>query len=1205
MKILCLSYFHTAPGEGYVMQIQDYDIILNSLQLTGIYVIREDNHQILYFNQRVKDVTPNVELGMVCHDLWKDACSNCPLPLIEGNKEGRSTIYDTPFGRSAEVTANRIVWQYSIPAFIISVTPHMENADYTYNIILKANLTTNRYNVVKSPVKQHMDFVHKYPILSELFTKYANSGHIHSNDIDSFLEFTQIEHLQKELKNPTKAITFTYRHKSGQDDYRWHAIEIIPDYDYSENHQTVIIYCKDIHDIYSKGLALEELNTRNREIIESLGEMNFAIYVIDLNTGMMNPVRAANDIGNVDGWEIMNWDNILTDSVNNLYHPDYRDKILQMYSLKALRQAQKDGKQNTELLCQRMIQSSYHYVSVTTYFHKTSYGNDFVVMAIQDMDKRARQEIRQSQDDIYIAALIKSRYDNMCTVDLNTGICEQMYLKDTDKLDNTIRGDYNLFIQKAIDSGRVCEEDIAVFQDYLLLDNLRKRAEDDDDSVETIFEYRMKTPKFVWLQVQILFVHQNNGVIANILSRDITERKLKEAEEKKEKQDWSYIINSMSSMFFATYYIDLDTDTFRIIKQTSKSGNILSITQNYNEAISTYSQHSVHPDDREEYMETLGRPNLLNSLSLHHPFVAIEYQRIKKKHNVTKGNGWIRATVILIETKNNIPTKALYVEQDVTESKRKEEKELKLLREAYEAANQANASKSDFLSRMSHDIRTPLNAIIGMTTIAKSHLEDQARISDCLDKIMVSSKHLLSLVNEVLDMSKIESGKLELSEEKFNLSDLIQNVLTMIRPSLQDKQHKLEFHTANVEHDEVIGDSSRLQQIFMNILGNAVKYTPDGGRLKIEVTEKSSILYDRSCYEFIFEDNGIGMSEEFLSHIFDPFGRAEDTRINKIEGTGLGMTITQNLVRLMNGNIDVESKVNEGSRFIVTIYLKRQNTITPDMKLFKDLLVLVIDYDRDSLKSSCSVLEDIGIKTEKIDDENAVIKRIQKAEDAGESFFAVIIDQKLQSYDGIHLAEKIKKEFGQKSPAAIVSIQDWDNTKADTHYEGVDGLISKPLFKSRLMYLFKNIIEKENKKIPDKEETSPKEIFEGKRILLVDDIEINREIGVEIIGTTGITVETASNGKEALDKFEEMEEGYYNLIFMDIQMPVMNGYEATKAIRKSKKADAERIPIVAMTANAFTEDMIASKRAGMNEHIAKPLNIEQLLDCLARWLTEH
>lgn len=1202
MKILCLSYFHTAPEKGYVMQVQDYDIILNSLQLTGIYVIREDNHQILYFNQRVKDVTPTIELGMVCHELWKDSCSNCPLPLIENNKEGRSIIYNSPFGRSAEVTANRIVWQYSIPAFLISITPRIENSDYTYNIILKANLTTNRYNIVKASLAQQMNFAHKYPTLSELFTTYANSGQIHSNDINSFLEFTQIEHLQKELKNPTKSATYTYRHKLEQD-YRWHAMEVIPDYDYSEDHQTVMIYCKDIHDIYSKGLALEELNTRNHEIIESLGEMNFAIYVIDLNTGMMNPVRAANDIGKIDGWEIMNWDDVLENNVNTMYHPDYRDKMLQMYSLKSLRQARTDGKQNMELLCQRMIQFSYHYVSVTTYFHKTNSGNDFAVMAIQDMDKYARQEIRQSQYDVYIAALIKSRYDTMCTVDLNSGIYEQIYLKDNDKLDNTTRGDYNLFIQKTIDDGLVYEDDIATFQNYLLLDNMRKKAEDDDDSAEIIFEYRMKTPKVVWLQVQTLFVHQDNGVIANILSRDITERKLKEAEEKKEKQDWSYIINSMSSMFFATYYIDLAADTFRIIKQTSKSGNILSITQNYNEAISTYSQHSVHANDREEYIETLGLPNLLSSLSLHHPYVAIEYQRIKKKGNVIKGNGWIRATVILVETKNNIPTKALYVEQDVTESKRKEEKELKLLREACEAANQANASKSEFLSRMSHDIRTPLNAIIGMTTIASSHLEDHTRISDCLEKIMVSSNHLLSLVNEVLDMSKIESGKLELSEEKFNLSDLIQNVLTMIHPNLLSKQHKLEFHTANVEHDEVIGDSSRLQQIFMNILVNAIKYTPDGGRLKLEVSEKPSILYDRSCYEFIFEDNGIGMSEEFLSHIFDPFGRAEDTRINKIEGTGLGMTITQNLVRLMNGNIDIESKVNKGSRFTVTIYLKRQNTVTPDMKLFKDLTVLVVDCDNDSRKSSCSALRDIGIKTEEIDDENAVIKHIQKAGDAGKNFFAVIIDQNLQRQDGIHLAEKIKKEFGQKSPATIVSIQDWNNTKADTHYEGVDGLISKPLFKSRLMYLFKNIIEQENKKTPDKEETSSKEIFQGKRILLVDDIEINREIGVEIIGTTGITVETASNGKEALDKFEEMEEGYYNLIFMDIQMPVMNGYEATKAIRQSKKADATSIPIVAMTANAFTEDMIASKRAGMNEHIAKPLNVEQLLNCLVRWLT--
>ena len=1183
------------------MQIQDYDIILDSLRITGIYVIREDNHQILYYNQIVKEIIPDISLGMECHGLWKDSCSDCPVQYLNDNKESRSVIYNSPFGNPADITASRIVWQYSIPALLISITPRMEGASYTYNIILKANLSTNRYHIVKSPIMQKNDSRHKYSSLSELFTKYANSGNIHKDDVESFLAFTQIGHLQKELKKQKKEATYTYRNKS-KEGYRWYAMEIVPDYDYSENNQAVMIYVKDIHDICSKGLAIEELNDRNHEIIESLGEMNFAIYVIDLNTGMMNPVRAAKDIGNIDGWEITNWDDILTNSVNNLYHPDYKEKMLHTYSLNSLKKAREAGKRKTELLCQRMIQSSYHYVSVTTYFHKISSSNDFVVMAIQDVDKRIRQEIKQSQDDMRIAALIKSRYDTMSTVNLSTGLCERIYLKEDDSSDKTIKGDYNLFIQKAINE-LVFEEDIDIFQEYLLPDNLRQKAETGDDSTEIIFEYRMKNPTITWLQVQILFIHQRNNIIANILSRDITERKQKEAKDKKEKQDHNYIINSMSSMFFATYYIDLESDTFRIIKQVSKSGNILSITQNYNEAISTYSQHSVHPDDREEYIETLGRPNLLKALTPNHPYVAMEYHRIKKKENAIMENGWIRATVILVEMKNNIPTKALYVEQDVTESKRKEEREVRLLREACDAANHANASKSEFLSRVSHDIRTPLNAIIGMTTIASSHLENRDRISDCLDKIMLSSKHLLSLVNEVLDMSKIESGKLELSEENFNLSDLMQNILTVIRPSLQAKQHKLEFQIAKVKHDEVIGDISRLQQAFLNILGNAIKYTPDGGKLKLEVIEKPSILYDCSCYEFIFKDNGIGMSEEFLTHIFDPFSRAEDTRTNKIEGTGLGMTIAQNIIRMMNGNIDIESKLNEGSCFTVTVYLKRQNTITPDMAPFKDQRVLVVDQDINSCKFSCSVLTEIGIKSVWITDGNAVIKRIREAENAQENFFAVIIDQKIRNVDGIQLANKIKKEFGEKAPAIILSVQDWGNEKTDTDCEEIDGLISKPLFKSRLLYILKNIIEKESKKTPDKTETSPEQPFKGKRILLVDDIEINREIAVEIIGTTGINVETANNGKEALDKFEEMDAGYYQLIFMDIQMPIMNGYEATKAIRKSKKADAKQIPIVAMTANAFTEDIIASKRAGMNEHIAKPLNVEQLMDCLKRWLS--
>lgn len=1182
------------------MQIQDYDIILNSLQETGIYVIREDNHQILYFNQRVKEVTPEVELGMVCHELWKESCASCPLQYIKNKKESRSICYSSPFGNPADITANRIVWQNKVPAFLISVTPHMEGANYTYNVIMKANLATGHYSIIKSNVAKKNSFADRCPTLPELLTEYVKSSNVHKNDTKRFLEFTQINHLLAELKKPKKMAAFTYRHKSGQD-YRWHTLEIVPDYNYSDENQTVMLYIKDIHDIYSKGLALEELNIRNQEIIASLSEMNFAIYVIDLDTGMMNPVRAAKDIDDIAGLKITDWDEILINSVDSLYHPDYKDKILQTYSLEALRKSRDNGKQKLELLCQRMIHSVYHYVSITTYFHESSSGNNFVVMAIQDVDKRARQEIRQSQDDIRIAALIKSRYSYINTVDLTTGVFEQTYLDNSTTPGRTIKGDYNAFIEKAVKE-LIYEEDKEQFQNYLLLDNLRQMAKQEESSSEIIFEYRLKGPKLVWLQEQILFIRQGSSIIANMLGRDITEKKRKEAEEKKEKQDRSYIIDSMSSLFFATYYIDLITDTFRIIKQVSKSGNILSITQNYNEAISTYSQHSVHPDDREEYIRTMGLPNLLKSLTPHHPCVAMEYHRIRKRDNAIKENGWIRATVILVEMNNGVPTKALYVEQDVTESKRKEERELRILREACDAANHANASKSEFLSRVSHDIRTPLNAIIGMTTIAGSHLENPGKISDCLDKIMVSSKHLLSLINEVLDMSKIESGKLELTQEKFNLSDLMQNVLTIIRPTLQAKQHTLEFCIVKVEHDEVIGDMSRLQQVFMNILGNAVKYTPDGGKLKLEVLEKSSVLYDCSCYEFIFEDNGIGMSEEYLTHIFDPFSRAEDTRTNKIEGTGLGMTIAQNIIQMMNGNIDIESKLNQGSRFTVTVYLKRQNTETPDMEPYKGRRVLVAGQNASSCESSCSVLKDIGIKSEWITNGNEVIKRIQEAEQEKAHFFAIIIDQKLQDLDGIQLAETIKKKFGKQAPFTILSVSDWDSEKMDAHYEGVDGLISKPLFKSRLLYLLKNIVEHRSKENSCEEEISPEQAFHGKRILLVDDIEINREIASEIIGSMGITVETASDGKEALDKFEEMGTGYYQLIFMDIQMPVMNGYESTKAIRKSKQADSGTIPIIAMTANAFTEDIIASKHAGMNEHIAKPLNIDQLIGCLKRFL---
>ncbi len=396
------------------------------------------------------------------------------------------------------------------------------------------------------------------------------------------------------------------------------------------------------------------------------------------------------------------------------------------------------------------------------------------------------------------------------------------------------------------------------------------------------------------------------------------------------------------------------------------------------------------------------------------------------------------------------------------------------LRDAYAMAKQANHAKTDFLSRMSHDIRTPMNAIIGMTAIAEMNLDDSTKVSDCLSKIEVSSRYLLSLINEVLDMSKIESGKFVLSEENLSLPDLIDNIVEIVRPTVKEKQHELVVSADEVVHKEVIGDSIRLQQAFVNILSNAVKYTPPGGRIEMIVREKQNQQRKIGCYEFIFRDNGIGMTPEFLQKIYEPFERASDVRVNKEQGTGLGMAITKNIVEMMDGSIKIESEPGKGTTFTVTIFLK--------------------------LRESESALR-----------ENVQVK----------------------------------------SSGSLSTLSQKD--------------------------------------------------FSDRRVLLVDDNELNREIAYEILKMTGLEIDMAENGKKAVEKFEETPLYYYDMIFMDIQMPVMNGYEAASAIRKLSREDST-VPIVAMTANTFAEDVQAAKNAGMNEHIAKPLDFGKLTETLHRYL---
>lgn len=1189
----------TADWERDAVKTKDYELILDALDMTGIYVIREDNHEILYYNKRVKDVAPNIRLGMVCHEVWAGTCGNCPLLGIGNKKTNCSINYDDPFGKAVDITASRIVWEDTIPAFVISVSPHAEAASYSYHKILRGNLTLDQYEVMKVRDDENDTLSWNIPRLSAWLEMFADKGYIYEDDVDRYRNFIRLSYLKKELQSGKNILVCNYRRRFSSG-YRWNTLEVIPDPNYTDDNQSVMIYVKDVQDIYKEGLEHEELNLKNEAILKSLGEENFGIYMIDLNTGHMDPVRVADADRDFINARKRNWDGLLEVLLKKRYHPDYWEKMRGAFSMQALRAGMKSGRKKQEVMAERDMRGVYHYVSASAHFYNNDKKNrGYVVMAFQDVDARIRSEIERTRNDKRMAAIIESRYSIMNTVHLGSGMCERVYLRNAEKAGRTEKGDYANYIEKAAKKS-VHENDREEFLRLLSLESLREKAEEVRDFEEVIFEYRLKGSPVTWLEEHLFFIRQGNSVSVNILGRDITQKKNKEEEENRAAKEKANIINSLSSMFFATYYVDLEDATYRIVIQREDVGKVLGEQMNYTEALHLYAQKFIHPEDQEEYQKRLGYHRLLEELNPQHPVVAFEYRKAEKVNGETQ---WIRATVVLAETDNGKPKTALYVAQDITESKQKEERDRKALKEACEAANHANASKSEFLSRMSHDIRTPMNAIIGMTAIAGTHLDDRERVSDCLSKITVSSRHLLSLINEVLDMSKIESGKIDFAEEEFNLSDLFENLLTIIQPSVQAKEQQLEMRIFGIDHEDVIGDVMRLQQVFTNIMSNAVKYTPEGGKLEIEITEKHANVYGYGCYEFVFRDNGIGMSEEFQKQIFDPFSRAEDSRISKIEGTGLGMTIAQNIVRMMNGSIRVESRENEGSKFTVTLFLKHQKTSEPDVKEFEDLRVLVADDDECACEAACEVLNDIGMKGEWVLSGEEAVQRVLETCEEDQGFFAVILDWKMPGMDGVETARAIRKLVGPDIPIIILSAYDWSDVEGEAREAGVDGFISKPLFRSRLVYMFRQFSKgEEDRKIEEPAETVQQRDFSGKKILLVEDNELNREIAEEIIGMTGAVIESAVNGKEAVEMFRESADGYYDLVFMDIQMPVMNGHQAAAEIRKMKRKDAGRIPIIAMTANAFTEDILASKRAGMNEHITKPLDFENLMRCMDQWL---
>ena len=662
-----------------------------------------------------------------------------------------------------------------------------------------------------------------------------------------------------------------------------------------------------------------------------------------------------------------------------------------------------------------------------------------------------------------------------------------------------------------------------------------------------------------------------------------------------EKQEMSQIVGAVTKLFSRFALVDLEEDTYEYL-DNKRSG--APIKGRYTDLVRYLEPRYLAEDENGEKIGTvISREYIQEHLTRETAYLQFEYQID------LDGRRWENMSVLCLEEKEGLASKILFAIQDVTSLKEREMQIRLALRNASEAAEAANRAKSDFLARMSHDIRTPMNAIMGMTTVAAMHMEDRDRLTDCLNKITISSRHLLALINDVLDMSKIESGKVKLSEEPFGMSDLVESIVTIIRPQVNSRHQHLKVHISDIRHENVIGDTLRLRQIFVNILGNAVKFTPEDGSITFFIRERDSRIYGMGCYEFVCEDTGMGMDKDFLKTIFDPFTRSENSVNQQIEGTGLGMSITRNIVRMMEGDIQVESTPGKGSVFTVQVHLKLQDQETEDLQELKNLKVLVADDDESSCISACEILGSVGMKAEWVQSGEAAIERTQAVHGTQDDFAVVILDWKMPGgRDGVETAREIRRRIGDKLPIIILSAYDWTDVEAQAREAGIQAFIEKPLFRSRLVYALKSVLGRDETNVKQESSELKETSYSGKRILLVEDNELNREIAIELLSFTGVDVEQAENGKAAVDMVTENPAGYYDLILMDIQMPVMNGYKAARLIRGMGREDTDRIPIIAMTANAFADDIKEALESGMNDHVSKPVEVSKLLETMDKWL---
>lgn len=521
------------------------------------------------------------------------------------------------------------------------------------------------------------------------------------------------------------------------------------------------------------------------------------------------------------------------------------------------------------------------------------------------------------------------------------------------------------------------------------------------------------------------------------------------------------------------------------------------------------------------------------------------------------------------------------------------------LEKARQIALEASTAKSKFLANMSHDIRTPMNAIVGMTAIATAHIDDQKQVQNCLRKITLSSKHLLGLINDVLDMSKIESGKLTLTTDQISLKEVVEGIVNIMQPQIKAKRQTFNIHVENILTENVWCDGVRLNQVLLNLLSNSTKYTPEGGSIQLSLSEEKSPKGENYIRIHIkVKDNGIGMSPDFLKRIYEPYSRADGVRVSKTQGTGLGMAITKYIVEAMEGSLNITSELDKGTEVSLTFDFENAVALEMDMVL-PSWNMLVVDDDELLCRTAIDTLKTIGINADWVLSGEKAIELVIQHHQKRDDYQIILLDWKLPGMNGIQGAKEIRRNLGDEVPILLISAYDWSEFEAEAREAGISGFISKPLFKSTLYHALRQYMGAET----ENDQTLNHNIdLSGRRILLAEDNELNWEVAKELLSDLGVELDWAEDGQICLDKFQRSPEGYYDAILMDIRMPHMTGYEATKAIRGLNHPNALSVPIIAMSADAFSDDIQHCLECGMNAHIAKPIDDIELTRILKRFL---